>query len=63
MKYHCKVRFDETTGRFLKNGQSKKKGLNRAISDASWRELILKIEYLAAKQGNLSNQDIKSVRS
>ncbi|GET44532.1 hypothetical protein MiSe_93620 [Microseira wollei NIES-4236] len=26
-----------------------KKGLNRAISDAAWNELILKLEYLAAK--------------
>jgi putative transposase len=40
-------------GRFLKNGQSRKKGLNRAISDASWAELILKIEYLAEKQGKV----------
>ncbi|MCP2727074.1 transposase [Limnofasciculus baicalensis] len=37
----------------LKNGQSRKKGLNRSISDASWAELILKIEYLAGKQGKI----------
>ncbi|MEH2376373.1 RNA-guided endonuclease InsQ/TnpB family protein [Nostoc sp.] len=49
----CKVKTDEITGRFLKNGQSKKKGLNRAISDASWADLILKIEYLAVKQGKV----------
>jgi len=30
-----------------------KKGLNRAISDVSWAELILKIKYLAAKQGKV----------
>ncbi|MEH2456789.1 RNA-guided endonuclease InsQ/TnpB family protein [Nostoc sp.] len=40
-------------GRFLKNGQSRKKGLNRSISDAGWSELTLKIEYLAVKQGKV----------
>ncbi|MGF1672571.1 MAG: RNA-guided endonuclease InsQ/TnpB family protein [Rivularia sp. (in: cyanobacteria)] len=53
MMKRCKVKVDEKTGRFLKNGQSRKKGLNRSISDASWGELILKIEYLAAKQGKV----------
>jgi putative transposase len=53
MLKRCRVKVDENTGRFLKNGQSRKKGLNRAISDASWGELILKIEYLAAKQGKV----------
>ncbi len=53
MKRRCKPEVDEQTGRFLKNGQSRKKGLNRSISDASWAELILKIEYLAAKQGKI----------
>jgi len=53
MLKRCQVKVDENTGRFLKNGQSRKKGLNRAISDASWAELILKIEYLAAKQGKV----------
>ncbi|WP_449418867.1 RNA-guided endonuclease InsQ/TnpB family protein [Phormidium nigroviride] len=53
MMRRCKVKSDEKTGRFLKNGQSRKKGLNRAISDASWGDLILKIEYLAAKQGKI----------
>jgi len=43
----------EKTGRFLKNGQSRKKGLNRSISDAGWSDLILKIEYLAVKQGKV----------
>ncbi len=47
------IKIDEKTGRFLNNGQSRKKGLNRSISDASWGELILKIEYLAAKQGKV----------
>lgn len=49
----CNVKNDGKTGRFLKNGQSRKRGLNRAISDASWGDLILKIEYLAAKQGKV----------
>ena len=42
MMRRCKVKSDEKTGRFLKNGQSRKKGLNRAISDASWGDLIFK---------------------
>ncbi|MGF1936056.1 MAG: RNA-guided endonuclease InsQ/TnpB family protein [Nostoc sp. ChiQUE02] len=53
MLKRCKVKVDENTGRFRKNGQSRKKGLNRAISDTSWGELILKIEYLAVKQGKV----------
>ena len=53
MLRRCKVKTDEKTGRFLKNGQSRKKGLNRSISDASWSDLILKIEYLAVKQGKV----------
>jgi putative transposase len=53
MKRRCKPKIDEETGRFLKNGQSRKKGLNRSISDASWGELVLKIEYLAAKHGKV----------
>lgn len=53
MMRRCKVKSDEKTGRFLKNGQSRKNGLNRAISDASWGDLGLKIEYLAAKQGKI----------
>jgi putative transposase len=50
MMRRCRVKIDEKTGRFLKNGQSIKKGLNRSITDASWSELTLKIEYLAAKK-------------
>jgi putative transposase len=53
MKKRCKPKIDEEIGRFLKNGQSRKKGLNRSISDASWSDLILKIEYLAAKHGKV----------
>ena len=39
------------TGRFLPNGQSAKRGLNRSISDASWYALTQKLEYVAAKSG------------
>jgi putative transposase len=53
MLRRCRLKIDEKTGRFLNNGQSSKKGLNRSISDASWGEFILKIEYLAAKQGKV----------
>ncbi len=53
MLKRCRVKVDETTGRFLSNGQSRKKGLNRSISDASWSELIQKIEYMAAKSGKV----------
>jgi putative transposase len=53
MRRRCRVKLDEKTGRFFKNGQAKKKGLNRSISDAGWGELILKIEYLAVKQGKI----------
>jgi putative transposase len=53
MMRRCQAKSDGKTGRFLKNGQSRKKGLNRAISDASWGDLGLKIEYLAAKQGKI----------
>lgn len=54
MMRRCRVKIDPETGRFLKNGQSRKKSLNRSISDAGWGELILKIEYLAAKQGKVA---------
>ncbi|GET44670.1 transposase, IS605 OrfB family protein [Microseira wollei NIES-4236] len=54
MLRRCRVKKDEESGRFLPNGQSRKVGLNRAISDAAWNELILKIDYLAAKQGKVA---------
>ncbi|MEM7725765.1 MAG: transposase [Cyanobacteria bacterium P01_A01_bin.45] len=54
MKKRCKPKEDVSNkGRFLTNGQSRKKGLNRSISDASWYSLTQKIEYLAAKQGKV----------
>jgi putative transposase len=38
-------------GRFMPNGQSAKRGLNRSISDTSWGELFSKIAWIAAKSG------------
>jgi len=52
MKSRCKPKQDEK-GRFLPNGQAAKRGLNRAISDAAWGDLISKINYTAAKQGKV----------
>ncbi len=50
MMKRCKpVKSDN--GRFLSNGQSAKRGLNRSIADASWYGLTQKLEYLAAKLG------------
>ncbi|MEQ9481838.1 RNA-guided endonuclease InsQ/TnpB family protein [Coleofasciculus sp. F4-SAH-05] len=53
MVRRCKPKPDEKTGRFLANGQSAKRGLNRSILDASWGELINKIQYTAAKSGKV----------
>jgi putative transposase len=49
MKSRCKPK--RVKGRFMPNGQSAKRGLNRSISDASWGELFSKIEWKAAKVG------------
>jgi putative transposase len=49
MKSRCKSK--KSSCRFLPNGQSAKRGLNRSISDASWGDLFGKIGWLAAKQG------------
>jgi len=53
MVRRCKPKREEQTGRFLPNGQSAKRGLNRSILDASWGELINKIQYVAAKSGKV----------
>ncbi|WP_310834025.1 transposase [Aetokthonos hydrillicola] len=52
MLKRCRPKVDEK-GRFLSNGQSAKKALNRSISDASWNELTQKIEYMAGKSGKM----------
>ena len=49
MKSRCKPKKQQ--GRFMANGQSAKRGLNRSISDASWGELFSKIAWLALKSG------------
>jgi putative transposase len=49
MKSRCKPK--RVKGRFMPNGQSAKRGLNRSISDVSWGELFSKIDWLAAKAG------------
>ena len=52
MKAKCKPKPDDVkVGRFLKNGQSAKRCLNRSIADASWGTLIDKIQYAAEKKG------------
>jgi putative transposase len=49
MKARCKPK--KVKGRFMANGQSRKRGLNRSISDAAWGEQFQKIDWVAAKQG------------
>lgn len=54
MMRRFRAKLDKKTERFLKNGQSQNKGLNRSIAaDVGWGELIIKINYLAAKQGKI----------
>jgi len=50
MMARCKPKKDEQ-GRYLKNNQAQKKGLNRVIADAAWGELKLKTKAVAAKLG------------
>jgi putative transposase len=50
MMKRCKPVKSES-GRFLPNGQSAKRGLNRSIADASWYALTQKLSYLAVKSG------------
>jgi putative transposase len=52
MKKRCKPKKDEN-GHYEKNGQSAKRRLNQAISDASWFALDTKIEQQSKKQGKL----------
>lgn len=50
MSKRCKLKKSEN-GRFLPNGQSAKRGLNRAILDAGWGTIFQKIGWLAMKAG------------
>lgn len=49
MKKRCLPK--KVSGRFMPNGQSAKRGLNRSISDVAWGGLFLKIAWLALKSG------------
>ncbi len=51
----CRAKQDEN-GKFLKNGQSAKRALNRLIRDCSWGNLKLKIESVAAKFGKICKE-------
>ena len=48
----CRAKQDDK-GKYLKNGQSAKKGLNRLIRDCSWGNLVQKIESVAEKFGSI----------
>jgi putative transposase len=48
----CQPKKDEN-GKYIKNGQSAKKALNRLIRDCAWGELKLKIQSVAEKFGCL----------
>ena len=50
MMKRCKPKQDDK-GRYLKNGQSAKSGLNKVIADAAWGELKLKTKAVAEKLG------------
>ncbi len=50
MMARCKPKQD-VSGKYLKNNQVQKKGLNRIIADAAWGELKLKTKAVAAKLG------------
>lgn len=56
MKARCKPKVDEATGKYLKNRQSIKVGLNRAISNAAWGELKMKVAVMAAKSGTIVHE-------
>ena len=51
MMARCKPKKCPETGRYLKNGQAAKRGLNQVIADAAWGELKLKTKAVAAKLG------------
>ncbi len=49
MKARCKPKKQQ--GRFMPNGQSAKRGLNRSIADAAWGGLFAKVGWIGAKAG------------
>lgn len=56
MMARCKPKKDPETEKYLHNGQSAKRGLNRAIGDAAWGELKQKVKAVAAKSGVLVHE-------
>ena len=52
MKARCKPKWDKDKQRYLRNNQSAKSQLNKAISDASWYSLKLKTKHQARSLGN-----------
>jgi len=50
MSARCKPKKDEN-GKYIRNNQSAKAGLNKAISDASWGELKQKVKAVSEKAG------------
>ena len=50
MSARCKPKQDEF-GKFIRNGQAAKAGLNKAILDASWGELKQKVRIMSEKAG------------
>jgi len=52
MMSRCKPKVDPETGKFIKNRQSQKSGLNKVIGDAAWYSLQKKTEHQAKKQGH-----------
>jgi putative transposase len=55
MMARCKPKQDES-GKYLRNGQSAKSGLNKAIADAAWGSLKLKVKILSERAGVLVHE-------
>ncbi|HLO87712.1 MAG TPA: transposase [Nostocaceae cyanobacterium] len=51
----CKPKQDEN-GKYLRNGQAAKSGLNQAIADAAWGSLKLKVKILSERAGVLVHE-------
>lgn len=50
MMARCKpVKLEEDASKYAKNGQSRKKGLNRSIADASWGKFFTILEHMCQK--------------
>ena len=56
MMARCKPNVDPETGKYLKNRQAQKRGLNRVIADAAWGELKQKVKAVAEKSGVLVHE-------